>query len=135
MKSSITILVIIMLPLLVIAQYQRPFETFQENDLFGLRDLNKRLIIKPIYQNIKTSQFGVFAIENNSSKWALFNTHGIQVTDFIFDNMEQTLPGIVEMRKGNLVGLFDEKGKELIPVKYNKITAIGKVILSTRKRF
>ncbi len=130
MKSILLTSYLLIFSILVNAQYQQPFKVYQENNQFGLIDLNQKMVVKPIYKNIKRSSYGVFAIQGSSLKWALFNKEGQQVTPFLYDNMEQKLPGIVELRKGNLVGLFDDKGKEIIPVQYNKINAIGKVILS-----
>lgn len=130
MKSIVTIFSFLIFSTFAMAQYERPFEVYEENDQFGLRDSKKQIVVKPVYKNIKRSSFGLFAVQDKRSKWALFNDNGVRVTKFEFDNMEQRLPKIIELRKGGLVGLFDEKGKELIPIQYNKITAVGQVFLA-----
>ncbi len=111
-------------------QYQRPFQIYKENEKFGLKDAEQKIIVKPIYLDIKVSQFGIFAMQSDNRKWAIFDSQGVQITDFLYDKMEQNLPNVVEVRQGSLVGLISESGKLLVPVEYDKITPVGKVILT-----
>ncbi|MFK7945944.1 MAG: WG repeat-containing protein [Saprospiraceae bacterium] len=114
----------------VAAQHQHPFQVYKENDRYGLKNAKKEIIVKPIYLNIKTSKFGVFAMQTENRKWAIFDKEGIRVTDFIYDRMEQELPNVIEVRQGSKVGLVAEDGKQLVRVDYDKIAPVGKVILS-----
>lgn len=118
----------------IFGQYERPFEIYKENGKYGLKDAQKTIVVKSIYQDIKVSQFGVFAVQAENKKWAIFDKEGVRVSDFIFDKMEQQLPNIIEVRQGAKVGLIAENGLELVPTVYDKIAPIGKVFLSQREK-
>lgn len=111
-------------------QYQRPFQIYQEDGKFGLKDGRQEVVVKPIYNDIKTSAFGIFAMQSDNKKWAIFDKEGVRVSDFIYDKMEQNLPGVIEVRQGASIGLISESGQVLVPVAYDKIAPVGKVILT-----
>jgi hypothetical protein len=112
------------------AQYQRPFQIYIQDGKYGLKDARQEVLVKPIYEDIKTSTFGIFAVQSDTRKWAIFDKNGVRVSDFIYDKMEQNLPDVIEVRQGASVGLISESGETLIPVAYDKIAPIGKVILA-----
>ena len=126
----ILIIVFVCLSITISAQYQRPFKVYKENNLFGLKDATEIVIVPPQYLDIKTSPFGVFAMRSENKKWAIFNSDGQQISAFIYDRMEQHFPSVIEVRQGSKIGLVAEDGQLLIPVEYEKISPVGKVILS-----
>lgn len=128
--STAIIIVFVCFSVSVSAQYQRPFKVYKENNLYGLEDANQTVIVPPKYLDIKTSSFGVFAMRAENNKWGIYNSDGQQITDFIYDLMEQDLPNVIEVRQGSKLGLIAEDGQLLIPVEYEIIAPIGKVILS-----
>jgi sporulation protein YlmC with PRC-barrel domain len=130
MKYIIFTIFFISIATTAFAQYQRPFQIYKQEEKFGIKDARQEIIVKPIYKDIKMSAFGMFAVESEARKWAIFDKDGIRVSDFIYDRMEQKLPGIIEVRQGGSVGLISEKGNKLIPVEYDKIAPVGKVILT-----
>ncbi|NJN77861.1 MAG: WG repeat-containing protein [Saprospiraceae bacterium] len=89
-------------------------------------------MVKPVFKDIKASKYGVFAVQSEAQKWAILDNNGIRVSDFIYDRMEQDFPNVIEVYQGSLVGLIDEKGTQLIPVQYDKISPVGKIILTQR---
>ena len=133
MKLSYYLLfVFVSVSLTMTAQHQRPFQIYKENGKFGIKDAQNKVVVNPIYRDIKTSKFGVFAMQSIEQKWAIFNSEGVQISAFVYDRMEQNLPNIIEVRQGAKIGLVNEDGKQLIPVNYHKITPIGKVYLAQK---
>lgn len=132
MKYTVYIIIIIITSIANISfgQYQDLYKIYQEDGKFGLKDARQKIMVKPIYKDIKSSKFGIFAMQSEEQKWAIFDKRAIQVTDFVYDRMEQKLPNIVEVSQGSLVGLISESGQQLVAVKYDKIAPVGKVILT-----
>ena len=128
--TSYLIIIFVSIATSMFGQYQRPFQIYIEDGKFGLKDARQEIVVKPIYNDIKTSAFGIFAMQSDDRKWAIFDKNGVRVSDFIYDKMEQNLPGVIEVRQGASVGLISESGEQLIPVIYDKIAPIGKIILT-----
>lgn len=128
--SYYLLLIFISISISVTAQYQRPFQVYKENDRLGVKDAQNTIMVKPIYRDIKISKYGIFAMQSDEQKWAIFDAEGVRVTDFIYNRMEQELPNVIEVRQGSKIGLVNDSGKLLIPVEYDKIAPIGKVILN-----
>ena len=71
--------------------------------------------------------FIVSSEEGGKKKYAIYNSDGEAITDFIYDNSNEIfIGGTTLMKKGGQYGLVDQGGKEVIEFgKYNKITAYG----------
>lgn len=111
---------------------QQPIQIYEEDGKFGLKDATEEILVKPVYLDIKMSNFGIFAIQSENRKWAIFDRRGVRVTAFVYDRMEQKLPNVIEVRQGAKVGLVSDSGQLLIPVEYDKVSPIGKVILTEK---
>ena len=99
--SYYLLLIFISISISVTAQYQRPFQVYKENDRLGVKDAQNTIMVKPIYRDIKISKYGIFAMQSDEQKWAIFDAEGVRVTDFIYNRMEQELPNVIEVRQGS----------------------------------
>lgn len=78
---------------------------------------------KPRDPEVSTS----FFIKNKDEKYAMFNENGKQLTDFIYDSVEELYNGVAKVKdKDGKVAIINEKGKYVVkPGKYNSIMQNG----------
>lgn len=58
-------------------------------------------------------------------KWAILDEDGRFRTSFAFDAIEAINQGLAAVRKGDLHGYIDDRGREIIPIQYEKIRVLG----------
>lgn len=75
---------------------------------------------------------GVFAVENIEEKYALMNTEGNLITDFIFDSIYSFNDGFAACKINNKYGLIDISGKIVIPAKYDLLGAYNDGMISVK---
>ncbi len=77
------------------------------------------------YQYKQGSEFSgeAAAVTNYQNKCALINSQGKGITPFIYDELVPCyyFPGRFACKLGNNVGIIDDMGREIIPVKYQGI--------------
>lgn len=78
---------------------------------------------KPKDPEVSTS----FFIKNKDEKYAMFNEKGKQLTEFIYDSVEELYNGVAKVKdKDGKVAIINEKGKYVAkPGKYNSIMQNG----------
>lgn len=89
----------------------------------GCYDKNSELII-PIKYDAIEAQYGkdILYIRDKSSKWALYNRKGEQLSEHKYDNIHAFDTPSAKTTKvsiDNLYGAINDKGDEIIPVKYS----------------
>ena len=92
---------------------------------FGVVNLHNKTIIPFTYDNIffsysedKLNQ--EYKVEINS-KFGLINDKNLKILDAIYDGFDILDKGFRIAEKGNLYGLIDKFGKEIIPFNYNEL--------------
>ena len=121
---------------------QTQYEIFEESDLFGLRDENGEVIIKPTYEKLGWSN-GQQNVENGligfreKMKWGMIDINNRQISRAVYDKMSPIVPGLVRIAtKGRFTnryfyGIINDKGKTMIPQEYFTIKKVGDGIILT----
>ncbi|MEK7433706.1 MAG: WG repeat-containing protein [Cyanobacteriota bacterium] len=99
---------------------------FQKNDKFGVIDINKKIIIEPIYDFISSfySDLTTFSIDNkflylNKNLEVVFTSEYNAFIPYNYSNISYLM-----VQKDNKFGFIDKKGKVVVPVKYDKVKDI-----------
>ncbi len=89
--------------------------------------MNATWILPPIFESIFTNDNRIAARKNG--KWALFNTNGEQLTDFLYNDLAMETYGygmnFIEtmVDHWNYYGLIDTNGREILPPIYTSLDA------------
>lgn len=99
------------------------FKTIQSK--YGMLDLNGKELIPCLYNRIdwKTSNLLEVNKELNGN-YALFDINGKQITNFDFMVFGDVKNGLMTARIKNLSGIINEKGKIVLPIKYDFLSLI-----------
>ena len=96
-------------------------EKVNEIELTGVIDFEGNVTIEPKYQNIKALGKGYFALQDmDSNKFALSNSKGELITDFIYFDMGNQLGKL----SNNLVSVYDGEKTYAIDLKGESSTVI-----------
>lgn len=97
---------------------------------------SKKLLTDFIFDDYGSSGFvdGILAVSQNG-KWGYINENGKMITDFAYDasnvtewgntQMYAAMNGYIIVRQGNLVGLIDTNGNNVIEVKYSAVSQVS----------
>ena len=109
-------------------------ENYKKQGKYGLYTESGNALTKTEYEKVSPLYKGGFKVMNNG-KWAVLNTDGELITDYIYDNIDDGgfKNGRLLVFKGTkksdeyedvsydgLFGYLDETGKEIIPLKYGE---------------
>lgn len=108
----------------------RLYTTYIHNDSIqgtGVIDMNATWILPPEFESIFINDNRIAA--RKKGKWALFNTNGEQLTDFLYNDLAMETYGygmnFIEtmVDHWNYYGLIDTNGKEILPPVYTSLDA------------
>lgn len=75
-----------------------------------------------------------FFLQDNNSKYALFNADGKQLTEFIYTYVGEFVNGTTKVKVDDQEGVINENGKMIVPLgKYEYITQEGALYSATEK--
>lgn len=77
---------------------------------FGLCDLEHRMLLEPIWQDIRPAPFDLFSVTDTRGKVALFGRSGNKLTDFDLDSIGKASGNLLAVYGGSYYGLIDRKG-------------------------
>ncbi len=92
--------------------------------LMGVTDLKGKPVIPLEYLKIRYAK-NLFAIKNQESLWALYNSKGNKITDFIYLDMLFTSYGKVKVKNKTGVGVINEDGTIFIETIYGDIDQVA----------
>jgi hypothetical protein len=92
--------------------------------LLGVTDLKGSPVIPVEYLKIRYAK-NLFALKNQESLWALYNSKGNKITEFEFTDMLFTPYGKVKVKNKNGVGILNEDGTGLIELIYGDINQLS----------
>ncbi|MGZ5189645.1 MAG: WG repeat-containing protein [Flavisolibacter sp.] len=102
------------------------------NGIWGFVNTTGKLIVPAIYSDAKSFTGELSGIQTNKNKWAVINTEGKVLTGFKYDdvhqnfNTKETNLAVVSYYDEKLYkhyyGVVDNRGKEILPVKYANAT-------------
>ena len=78
--------------------------------MYGLIDLNNKILIPQQYKNIYSIGSLRYAVENFENKVALFTENGAQITPFTIDSISSFKKNFAVIHQGLHQGLIDREG-------------------------
>lgn len=103
-----------------IAQTPAPFKG--DNGLFGYKNANGKVVIKPIYEKAYKFSEGLAVVCNDDEKCGCVNEKGKVAIPLIYDKYAVSehyfSEGLIAFSLKKQVGFLDKEGKEIIPFKY-----------------
>jgi len=107
-------------------------EFFQDNELWGLKNSDGKVLVPPKYENFNEPYFGAFysdfAIVKQNGKYGFIDTNGIDIFPIYFDEFSMVHYGdFVEVNIDNKWGLVNLKSKKIVlPIIYDGIKFLEK---------
>jgi len=107
---------------------------FSENNLFGLKDKNDNVVVKPEY--VKLIRVGNHSwIIQKRNKFGLIDSSGNYLLKPKYRHVERVLGKFVKIGNDNDFGLYDEQGKEILPPIYTSIDLLYGGMFLTCKNY
>lgn len=103
---------------------------YRENNKYGFLDTTGKVVVAPVYDRVFDFHIDVTAVQKGE-KWALINSNGKQVTDFIYDMIvghtwhDQQFVVVYQNKK---CGVIDKKGNLVLPLEYEAIHDFSQAI-------
>ena len=92
---------------------------YKENDLYGLKAADGKIILSPTYSYIQIKEDAILAIEDN--KYGLLAANGKPLTPIAFEQISPSPMGYYLFKKEGLKGIMDPKGKVIVPAQYKRL--------------
>jgi hypothetical protein len=93
-------------------------------NLIGVTNLKGEVVIPMEYVEIRFNK-NLFALKNQEYFWALFDSRGNKLSDFIYTDMSFTSFGKIKVKDKNGAGILNEDGTLLVENNYGEISQIA----------
>ncbi|MFN5634349.1 MAG: WG repeat-containing protein [Flavobacteriia bacterium] len=94
---------------------------FKKGDVWGYKDLTGKVLITPAYDYAESFQNGI-AIVELAGKQGVIDTKGLVILPVNFMVVSRLSNDVLLVSDGNLYGVYSNSGKELVPIRYRRIT-------------
>jgi len=106
---------------------------FSDKNLFGLKDCNENIIVKPIYKKMIRLENKAFIFQKGY-KYGLLSNSGEILVEPKYRHAERMLGHYAKLGNSNDFGIYNENGEMIVPPLYSKIDILyGKMFLTCRK--
>ena len=83
----------------------------QDRWIFGLSDLDHRIILPPEWAAIKPAGRSLFGVTSTQRKTALYTRDGMRTTEFLFDSIGSFIGKFLTVYSGTYTGIVGQDGK------------------------
>jgi hypothetical protein len=94
---------------------------FSKGSLWGYKDLTNKVLIDPAYDYAESFQNGI-AIVEIAGKQGVIDSKGVFLLPVNFGEVSRLTNDLLLVSDGDLFGIFSNQGKEIVPVRYRRIT-------------
>jgi hypothetical protein len=94
---------------------------FTKGDLWGFKDLTGKVLINPAYEYAESFQNGN-AIVEIAGKQGVIDSKGTLLLPVSFIVITRLSNDLLLVSDGNLFGIYANSGKEIVPMRYRRIT-------------
>jgi hypothetical protein len=100
--------------------FQNDAKVFKSRNKYGYKDLNGKILIQPVYDEVNEFQYNLASVRLNN-KVALVNKKGEIVIPFgKYDIIYYYREGMLQVRKDGKFGFLNMKGQEIIPCRFEE---------------
>ncbi|HCC07561.1 MAG TPA: hypothetical protein DEP72_05315 [Clostridiales bacterium] len=90
---------------------------FIESGKYGYKSYNGQVVVKPQYDNVELSEYGVGIVERDG-KLGFVNSKGEEVLAIEYNDIESMYNGYFKVTKDDKCGIVDANGNMVVPIKY-----------------
>ena len=94
---------------------------FTKGELWGFKDLTGKVLINPVYEYAESFQNGI-AIVEVGGKQGVIDAKGALMLPVSFSVIARLNNDLLLVSDGNLFGIYANSGKEIVPLRYRRIT-------------
>ena len=94
---------------------------FKKGDVWGFKDLTGKVLINPAYDYAESFQNGIALVEL-AGKQGVIDSKGLVILPVNFTDVSRLTNDLLLVADGNLYGVYSNLGKELVPIRYRRIT-------------
>ncbi len=109
--------------------------TFNENNLWGLKDKNNNIIVNPEYKKLIRLGTHSWIVQNKKNKFGLIDSNGNILVDIKFRHTERVVNKFAKFGNDNDYGIYDEYGKIVVSPIYSRIDILYGQMFLTYKNY
>lgn len=107
---------------------------FKQDDLFGLKDSEDRVVVEPVYKKMIRLGTSSFIVQKKNN-FGLVDLEGNVIVPVKYKHAERVLGKYLKIGSGNRYALYDENGVEILPRDYSSIDLLYGGMFLTCKNF
>lgn len=104
-----------------IYNYYADITGYKENNLWGFKDAEENILVKPTYKNIEAFNEEFIKVQANNNKYGLINLKGKSVLPAIYSSIRELNSDYYMISQDWKYGITDADAKVLISPQYKKI--------------